>query len=230
MTPSTAGHRLMETAAPGAWDCCSVSSNTKLLTTELWQSQQDCFEPKGVISSFASFAVTERWYRSAPPRQQQPSIPMKTRQDHCAARCGRSHATLWHRPCSGCADARLPAQWQLLPMPSAAVPCCFGRQPDRRRALCLRSQPGPEAHRRFGQHQRLVHRLPRVPLSLSGTWKKLVDFQNLATDAGLYFVANGNGNGLQYYPSAGRRVADRHGHGLHHRPDARCLQRSAWLV
>ncbi|MFO1228002.1 PEP-CTERM sorting domain-containing protein [Roseateles sp.] len=38
--------------------------------------------------------------------------------------------------------------------------------------------------------------------SLSGTWKKLVDFQNLATDAGLYFVANGNGNGLQYYPSA----------------------------
>lgn len=38
--------------------------------------------------------------------------------------------------------------------------------------------------------------------SLSGTWKKLVDFQNLSTDAGLYFADYGNGNGLQYYPSA----------------------------
>lgn len=37
--------------------------------------------------------------------------------------------------------------------------------------------------------------------SLTGTWKKLVDFQNLTTDAGLYFANYGNGNALQYYPS-----------------------------
>ena len=36
--------------------------------------------------------------------------------------------------------------------------------------------------------------------SLSGTWKKLVDFQNLGTDRGLYFTNYGSGNGLQYYP------------------------------
>ena len=38
--------------------------------------------------------------------------------------------------------------------------------------------------------------------SLSGTWKKLIDFQNLSTDAGLYFSNYGGGNALQYYPHA----------------------------
>jgi PEP-CTERM motif len=37
--------------------------------------------------------------------------------------------------------------------------------------------------------------------SLSGTWKKLVDFQNLSTDQGLYFSNYGGGNVLQYWPS-----------------------------
>jgi hypothetical protein len=36
--------------------------------------------------------------------------------------------------------------------------------------------------------------------SLSGTWKKLIDFQNLSTDQGLYFSNYGSGNILQYWP------------------------------